>query len=309
MDKPLTKNLGLAVVGYFVIIFALLYLVNILVGVVPNFVMRYFGASENFRVFLGSTFGYSVRIIASIFLTSWVIRRVLKLDPKKLMYPVFPGWWKDILFGIGLVFIITLSIFAFEVAAGWLEVEGWAWKELPFDVLARNLWLSLLINLSVAISEETLFRGYFLTGLIRAWGIVLGFITMAVVFAAVHLFVIGAEETSALLFIPLLSIPGFVLGWIFLQARSLWLPISIHFAWNLLQDEVYNLHGRGTAQHFGAMTNQTGPSWMVGTNYGIEVAVLGVIAWILVVLGVWLWAKYRRYDSIDGLTDEFMDSD
>jgi membrane protease YdiL (CAAX protease family) len=309
MESQQNRNLGLVVIGYFILLFLFVYIVNVLVGVLPNFAMRHFGASESFRVFVGSTFGYGVRIAASVVLSFWVVRRVLKLDAKNLMFPTFRGWWMDIVFGIGLVFLILALIVAFEVAIGWLEIEGWTWQQVPIDAFLRNLWLGLLVNLSVAVGEETLFRGYYLTGLIMVWGKAIGFLVMSLVFAAMHLLITGADATSILVFIPLLAIPGLVLGWTFIQTRSLWLAISIHFAWDLVQDELLNMHGRGTPQLFGAVTKQTGPAWIVGTSYGIEVAALGVIAWVLVVLGVWVWVRNRQYPSIDGLSHSVAGSD
>jgi membrane protease YdiL (CAAX protease family) len=165
------------------------------------------------------------------------------------------------------------------------------------------------VNLPVADSEETLFRGYFLTGLLLAWGNVAGFAVMSLVFAVVHLLVAGAEATSILVFIPLLAIPGLVLGWTFIQTRSLWPAISIDFTWNLAQDELLNLHGRGTRQLFGEVTDQSGPAWIVGTECRIAVAALGVIGWLPVAMGVWGWAKIRGCPSMDWLPDSIASGD
>jgi hypothetical protein len=74
---------------------------------------------------VGSTFGYGIPIAASIVLSFWAVRRVLRLDAGNLMFPTFRGWWKDIPFGMGFVLLILTTIFALEVAMGWLEVGGW----------------------------------------------------------------------------------------------------------------------------------------------------------------------------------------
>lgn len=89
-----------------------------------------------------------------------------------------------------------------------------------------------------------------------------------------------------------LALPGLMLGWAYLRAGSLWLPIGVHFAWNLFQGDVLNLTGdeAGTTL-FGLITRQQGPTWFVGTSYGIEVGVAGLLGLLLVVLGVWIWTR------------------
>jgi len=85
-----------------------------------------------------------------------------------------------------------------------------------------------------------------------------------------------------------------MLGWTALRSGDLWLPVGIHFAWNLVQGDLLNLTGspaRGTV--FGAVTEQAGPAWFVGTRYGIEVGVAGVLALLLVTGGVVWWTTWR----------------
>jgi len=117
---------------------------------------------------------------------------------------------------------------------------------------------------------------------------------MAFIFACVHLGVSGADETFVPFFILMLSIPGVVLGLSFLQSRGLWLPIGIHFAWNLMQDEVLNLHGRGTINLIGAVTQQNGLQFIVGTKYGIETGLAGALAMGVICIGIWCLNRRKR---------------
>jgi hypothetical protein len=61
-----------------------------------------------------------------------------------------------------------------------------------------------------------------------------------------------------------------------------------------MQDEILNLHGRGAANLIEAITRQTGPSWVVGTDYGIEVGAVGILAMGLVGLFVLLWKRKTK---------------
>lgn len=204
--------------------------------------------------------------------------------------------------------VIMLILFGVEVGAGWLVNEGWFLKDKSVDTWLRALWLSLLVNLLAAVGEETMYRGYLLTGLSKAWGKPVGLFTMAILFALPHMLVAGAEETHWGLFTVLLTLPGLMLGWVYLRTRSLWLPIGIHFTWNLFQDDLLNLPGdRAGESLFGLVTRQQGPDWVVGTSYGIEVGLAGILAAMMTVIGVWIWTA-RRTRQVRAL-EERSDSD
>ena len=166
-------------------------------------------------------------------------------------------------------------------------------------VMSPGEWAGVLLGsilscAQAAIGEEVVFRGYLLTGLDKAWGKWIGLIATAILFSLPHLTVMGAQETNWLLFTVLLALPGLLLGWTFLQSRSLWLPVGIHFAWNLMQDDVFNLLGRDVPSLIGAVTRQQGPEHFVGTSYGIEVGLAGIAGVVLVWLGVWFWTRKDR---------------
>jgi len=181
-------------------------------------------------------------------------------------------------------------LFVLERAAGWLTVRDWRWNEAPGAVWLRSAWLALLANLLAAAGEEAMFRGYLLPGLRRAWGKGAALAVMAVLFAVPHLLVSGAAETHWAVFTAALALPGLMLGWTALRSGDLWLPVGIHFAWNLVQGDLLNLTGSPAGGIvFGAVTEQTGPAWFVGTSYGIEVGVSGILALLSVFGGVWLW--------------------
>jgi membrane protease YdiL (CAAX protease family) len=288
-DRASDHRLGLLVIAGFVALFVSVWIVNAVFGVGVNWVMRWLQFTPNVRVFFGSTLSYGGRLAVIVLLSALAVRKLLRLSPRKVMFSSRSGWWKDLLVGFLLAAGVMLLVFAIEVKAGWLVVEGWNWQVLSPDAWLRNLWLAILVNATAAVGEEAVFRGYLLTGLARAWGQWIGLTIMAVVFAALHLLATGAEETYWLLFVGLLALPGLLLGWAYLKAGSLWLPIGMHAAWNLFQDDLLNLHGRGVPSLVGAVTRQQGPEWFVGTTYGIEVGLAGILAVVLVWVGVWLW--------------------
>jgi len=282
--------LGLRVLGGFVVLYVAVWLTTLVLGVGPNMVMRHLGVPDSTRILIGSTISRSGTLAATLFLSAVALRRVAGLSPREVMLPFRNGWWRDLLVGLVLAGGAMGLLFVLERAAGWLTVRDWRWNEAPGAVWLRSAWLALLANLLAAAGEEAMFRGYLLPGLRRAWGKGAALAVMAVLFAVPHLLVSGAAETHWAVFTAALALPGLMLGWTALRSGDLWLPVGIHFAWNLVQGDLLNLTGSPAGGIvFGAVTEQTGPAWFVGTSYGIEVGVSGILALLSVFGGVWLW--------------------
>ena len=99
--------------------------------------------------------------------------------------------------------------------------------ETPFS-LASIFYVSGLLLFGVA-GEEILFRGYGFQVLAANLGHYQALLPISVLFAAAHMGNANASKLS--LFVTFLW--GVVLGYAFLRARDLWLPIGIHFGWNV----------------------------------------------------------------------------
>jgi hypothetical protein len=132
-------RLGLRVLGGFVALFVAVWVVNVAFGVGVNLVMRWLQGTPNVRVFVGSTLSYGGRLVATVLLSALAVRRLLGWSPRKVMFASRSGWWKDLLVGFLLVAGVMLLLFAIEVKAGWLVVEGWNWQVLATDAWLRNL--------------------------------------------------------------------------------------------------------------------------------------------------------------------------
>jgi len=232
------NRLGFRVILGFILVFLATFVTNAIFGVGVNQLMKWISAPPDIRVFIGSTISYLGRLAAVFFFSIVALQKVLGIDAKITLLSFKDGWLKKLLFGFLLAAGVMIVLFLFETMFGWLRVDGWNWQKLLLDAWMRNLWLAILVNLFVAVGEEVMFRGYLLTGLEKAWGKWIGLIVMAILFALPHLTVGGAQETNWLLFTFLLSLPGLLLGWVYIQSRSLWLPMGIHFGWNFFQDEM-----------------------------------------------------------------------
>jgi len=294
---PPAKDFGMGwcVIAGFVVLFVAVWLVTVAFGVGPNMLLRALNASDAVRAWVGWTVARGGMLVSTFWLSAWMLKKIVGLQAEETILARYPGWHADLLAGLLLGTLAMGALFVFETQMGWLVVEGWRLSGQPLAFWLRTAWLAFLSNLLAAVGEEVMFRGYFQTGLQRAWGTLAALLVMSIPFGAAHLLVSGASETHWALFIVLLTLPGIMLGIAYLRSGTLWLPMGIHFTWNLFQTDLLNLTADPSGETlFGLATRQTGPAWFVGTSYGIETGVAGLVGLGITLLGVWLWTGRKN---------------
>ena len=123
-------------------------------------------------------------------------------------------------FAIGVVaaLLVTLLPCIFRLA------EFQARPETPFQ-FASLLFVSILL-LFGAVGEEILFRGYGFQVIAGTFGAYQSLLPISVVFAAAHWNAPPLGLFNTFLW-------GVILGFAFLRSGDLWLPIGLHFGWNV----------------------------------------------------------------------------
>jgi len=153
------------------------------------------------------------------------------------------------------------------------------------------VWVGLLVNVAVAIGEETVFRGYLLTCLRSAWGKWVGLTLMVVIFGLFHLPAYsegGMHPVTLTLAILLASLFGLMSGWVYLRTGSLWRPVILHFTWNFVENDLLKLTADSTNPNLvGALTRLQSPLSLTGLGWG-NIVVVETLAFGLLALGTWL---------------------
>ncbi|MFX1564203.1 MAG: type II CAAX prenyl endopeptidase Rce1 family protein, partial [Promethearchaeota archaeon] len=111
----------------------------------------------------------------------------------------------------------------------------------------------------------------------------------SVMFAILHLPMIIWGNTPALLaaiWLFNLTLGGLMLGLAFVKAQTLWLSIGVHFSWNFVQYHVVGIGGSGINSFY-----NLGAELITGGVIGPEAGILGTVAFILLILIVWLLPK------------------
>ena len=179
------------------------------------------------------------------------------------------GPWKyQLLLGAGLgIFVITLAVLM--VAA----LGSYSLQVVPTSPgkVSTVLW----ILLTAAAAEEVAFRGYPFQTLVQATGKWAAVLLMSALFGALHL----TNPDASLWSMLNTMLIGVLLCVAYLRSKSLWLPIGVHFGWNLGLGFIYGLPVSGLSIFAVVVKGRAaGPQWLTGGDYGIEASLTGAVA-------------------------------
>jgi uncharacterized protein len=166
-------------------------------------------------------------------------------------------------------------------------------ERTPADPGSFGSAILLAIVLAMgATGEELFFRGYGFQVLLNAIGPFATILPVGIMFALLH----GGNPHATWFAIANTAGFGVLFGYAYWRSRDLWLPIGLHFGWNLtLPLFGVNLSGLTMKVTGYAMAWSAGRLWS-GGEYGPEASVLTSAA--LVALFVYLWkAPVRRQTS------------
>jgi uncharacterized protein len=227
--------------------------------------------------------GFFVSCFFSL-LTVYVFRRVF--DARSFISLGFE--WKGyqphattgLLLGLVLLGVQSLILYL----AGHL-----VWVDVTPD--PADLLSGLIIMLLVAVSEETVFRGYILNNLaqsVNKW-VALGI--SALLFALFHAGNPGITQLALLN----LFLAGLLLGLNYLYTQNLWFAIMFHFSWNFFLGPVLGYEVSGLPLNSLLQQSIQGPDWITGGEFGLEGSVLdGIFSIVSFTL---LLVIYRRHSA------------
>lgn len=142
-------------------------------------------------------------------------------------------------------------------------------------------WFLLIVVLILgALGEELMFHGYAFQHLVRVVGEFATVLPVGVLFGLAHA---GNQNVTALALLNTVAW-GILLGFAYLRTRTLWLPIGLHFGWNLaLVFLGINLSGFTMSVTGYQLRWRAGDLWS-GGNYGLE----GGLCTTIVVIGLFV---------------------
>jgi len=294
-------RLSISVLGGFIVLFLAITLANAILGIGPNLLMKWLGASENVQAYLGKTLAYGLRLLAYLVFPALALKMVLRTNPWPGFFPLQRSAGKEVLTSVLVISVVLSALFALELASGGLILDGWNWQALPAEAWWRTLWVGFLVNICVAVGEETLFRGYLLTGLNTAWGRWKALLGMSVVFGVMHLLAYsegGMQSGTLALAILLATLFGLLFGLVRLHTGTLWMPVALHFTWNFIETDVFNLTGDlHNVNLVGAITRLQPPLTMSAISPG-NIVILEFGAFAIIAALLWLLGRKTKGNAI-----------
>jgi len=172
---------------------------------------------------------------------------------------------------LALVPCLTLGFAHFQPAAGNSHFE---------------FWTALFVTLQIfcgASGEELLFHGFAFQSLMAGLGPFAAILPVGVIFGLLHM---GNPDASWLSTANTVGF-GIVFGYAVYRTRRLWLPIGMHFGWNIAMPffgvKISGITMRVTGYE---MSWNAGPLWSGGA-YGPEGSLLTSVVLLLMLLFVW----------------------
>jgi len=145
-----------------------------------------------------------------------------------------------------------------------------------------------------AIGEELLFRGYGFQIMLAEIGPFATILPVSILFALLH----GANPNASWFGIANTAGFGIVFGFAYLRSRDLWLPIGLHFGWNLtLPLFGVNLSGLRMNVTGSEMAWNAGYLWSGGA-YGPEASLLTSAVVVLLMVFLWKVPVHRQYSPL-----------
>ena len=192
---------------------------------------------------------------------------------------IFKNLGIGVLIGIIMISSIILSLMVF----GCYTVEG-------FGFQGMSLLLSLEYYFIGACCEEIIFRGIILRFIGIRWNVVAALVISSALFGLLHINNHGMTWMG----IAGIVLVGFLFGSMYLYSGSIWMPLGIHWIWNVLEDIVFGSAVSGVSSD-GSMIQARfhGSDLMTGGSCGIEASVVTMVFAIIVTICFLLQSKEK----------------
>jgi membrane protease YdiL (CAAX protease family) len=173
---------------------------------------------------------------------------------------------RELALGAAAGFGLMTATIALLALGGYYRVEGKG--ELP------SVATLMYMGIFPGFFEEVMVRGIVFRITEESLGTWIALVISGLLFGLLHLLNPGATLVAALC-IALEA--GVLLAAAYIITRRLWLPIGMHFAWNLTQGSVYGVAVSGIAVRGMLKSSLKGPELLSGGEFGAEASVFAVL--------------------------------
>lgn len=226
---------------------------------------------------LGLELARPVQVILVIVLLIAMQKLVLRgLGDRKHDDLPFAGAARGLVLGTFGAFALFSLIVGIAALAGGYFIVGWG---------GLSNWLMLLFTAGITAGfvEEFIFRGILLRWIEEFAGSWAALIITSALFGLGHIFNDNATWFSSF---AIAVEAGVMLGGAYMLTRSLWLPIGLHFGWNMTQGLVWDVPVSGNDVDGLVNAQLAGDPLISGGAFGLEASVIALV--VAGGFGVWL---------------------
>jgi membrane protease YdiL (CAAX protease family) len=218
--------------------------------------------------------------VASVFVYRWVVRRTEKREVTELAWTgatAATSW--GTLLGVGLFALVIVNI----TFLGGYQLHGLG---SPMSALGLVGFMA-----GVAVTEELMWRGVLFRIIEERAGTWLSLGLTGLAFGLVHLINPHANLWGA---IAIAIEAGGMLTAAYVATRSLWLPIGLHFGWNIAGSALFSTSVSGSDTAPGLLdATMSGHPLVTGGAFGPEGSLYSVVFCVLATV-VFMWIAHRR---------------
>lgn len=186
-------------------------------------------------------------------------------------------------------FSLGFGLGIFAIVSGYLLLIGLdeiTYERVLYDPM--EILISVLLFLFVSIAEESVFRGYFLRNLMISFNKYIALILSTILFTAAH----AINPHINLIGVISLFCAGLLYGLTYMVTKNLWLPIALHFGWNLCQALLgFNVSGHDTYSLVEIFIEKNSP--LNGGSFGFEGSIFSIIIQLLIFVGVLYFYRHK----------------
>jgi membrane protease YdiL (CAAX protease family) len=203
-------------------------------------------------------------IAALIVLQKLVLRRLGERKHDDLPFAAAPRNLAAGAAGAATLFSLVVGIAAL---LGAYVIDGWG---------GMTSWVFILFwaGFNAGFVEELIFRGILLRWIEEFAGSWAALFITSALFGLVHL---GNPNATWLSSLTIAAVAGTLLGGAYMLTRSLWLPVGLHFGWNVTQGLVWDVPVSGMKVDGLVDARLVGDPLISGGAFGLEASVIALV--------------------------------
>jgi membrane protease YdiL (CAAX protease family) len=212
-----------------------------------------------------------------------VLRRLGERPHDDLPFAAAP---RDLGIGTVTAFVLFTAIVGIAALLGAYRIDGWG---------GLSNWVFVLFGagISAGFVEEFIFRGVLFRWIEEFAGSWAALFVTSALFGLAH---ISNDNASLFSSFTIAVEAGLMLGGAYMLTRALWLPIGIHFGWNMTQGLIWDVPVSGNDVDGLVKARLVGNELISGGAFGLEASVIALV--LAGGFGVWLVIRARAEGEV-----------